>query len=117
MSVRVERIYDAGEGGYRVLVDRLWPRGISKARAALDEWCRDVAPSTELRQWYGHDPDRFEEFVQRYRAELEVEPAATALAHLQDLAARGSLTLLTATRDVDRSAAAVLLGSVLQNSG
>ena len=64
--------------GYRVLVDRLWPRGITKAEAALDEWLKDVAPSTELRRWYGHDVERFDEFARRYRAELRRPPASVA---------------------------------------
>lgn len=87
-----------------MLVDRVWPRGVSKEAAALDDWCKDVAPSTELRRWYGHDPEKFAEFAKRYRAEL-----AGASAALDDLrATHGLLTLLTATRDVERSQAAVL---------
>ena len=108
--IRVGRVYEpvaAGEGA-RILVDRLWPRGVSKQAAALDEWCRTVAPSNELRGWYGHDPARFEEFSQRYRQELtEPEPAA-ALAGLRDWHQRGPVILLTATRTVDISHAAVL---------
>ena len=71
-EVRVRRVYDepAGDDGARVLVDRLWPRGLTKARADLTEWCKEVAPSTELRRWYGHDPAKFNEFARRYRAEL-----------------------------------------------
>jgi hypothetical protein len=68
------------------LVDRIWPRGLTKARAALDEWCKEIAPSTELRKWYGHDPDRFEEFGRRYQAELAEPERARALAHLRELA-------------------------------
>jgi uncharacterized protein YeaO (DUF488 family) len=94
--------------GYRVLVDRLWPRGVRKADAALDEWAKDVAPSAELRKWYGHEPDRFEEFARRYHDELEHHPAADAVAHLHDLARQHPVTLLTATRDIDRSGARVL---------
>lgn len=109
-SVGVGRVYDPAtdRDGYRVLVDRLWPRGLSKAKAALDEWCKQVAPSRELREWYGHDPARFPEFCQRYRAELAEPEAAAALAHLRDLAADRRLTLLTATKDVAISGAAVL---------
>ena len=72
MDVRLKRAYDAAEpgDGYRVLVDRLWPRGVSKERARLDEWARELAPSAELRTWFGHDPERFAEFERRYRAEL-----------------------------------------------
>ena len=91
-----------------MLVDRLWPRGLSKAKAALDEWCKDVAPSAELRTWYGHDPARFEEFARRYRLELDDPGRASALAHLRALAQDRPLTLLTATRQPEISEAAVL---------
>ena len=102
----------AGPGeGVLVLVDRLWPRGLRKEDAGFDEWLRDVAPSTGLRTWYGHDPARWPEFRRRYLAEL-ADPAepdrAEALAHLRELAARGPLTLLTATREAGTSHAAVL---------
>jgi uncharacterized protein YeaO (DUF488 family) len=109
-DVRVRRVYDEPDDndGVRVLVDRIWPRGMTKARAALDEWCKDVAPSTELRKWYGHDPARFEEFSHRYGAELEQAERAQALHHLRDLAADRRLTLLTASKDADISEAAVL---------
>lgn len=116
-KVRLRRIYDDVESddGTRVLVDRVWPRGISKERAHLDEWCKTVAPSTQLRTWYGHDPDRFEEFSRRYRAELAIGEAAEALEHLKTLAHHGTLTLLTATKQVDISQAAVLV-EVLSHS-
>ena len=95
--------------GRRVLVDRLWPRGLSKERAELDEWCKTVAPSTELRKWYAHDPDKFEQFSQRYRDELESDAEqSAALAHLRDLAAKGALTLITASKRSDISEATVL---------
>jgi uncharacterized protein YeaO (DUF488 family) len=94
--------------GTRVLVDRIWPRGLAKAKAALDEWCKDVAPSAELRKWYGHDPDRFEDFARRYRNELNEPTRAQALTHLRELARDGRLTLLTATRKPEISEAAVL---------
>jgi uncharacterized protein YeaO (DUF488 family) len=109
-QVRVRRAYekpDLGDGT-RVLVDRIWPRGLTKAKAALDEWCKDVAPSDELRKWYGHDPARFEEFGRRYRLELQDPKQAEALAHLRALAKDRTLTLLTATRQADISEAAVL---------
>ena len=113
-KVRVRRAYDEPEpdDGARVLVDRLWPRGLSKARAALDEWCKNVAPSGELRTWYNHDPDRFEEFSHRYRLELRDPERAEALAHLGELAREGPLTLLTATKRADISEAAVLAAIV-----
>lgn len=112
-QVDVVRVYeDPGRsaGERRVLVDRLWPRGVQKAALDLDEWAKDAAPSAELRRWYGHDPARFAEFASRYRAELEREPGLSALRRLQSFVApgRGRLVLLTATRDVERSGAAVL---------
>lgn len=108
--VRVRRIYDepAAADGARVLVDRIWPRGMSKARAHLDDWCKQVAPSTELRKWYQHDPGRFAEFGRRYRDELGSGERAAALDGLRRLAESRTLTLLTATRDADLSEAAVL---------
>lgn len=108
--VQVRRIYDdveAGEGA-RILVDRLWPRGVSTERARLDLWLREVAPSTELRKWYGHDPAKFAEFSRRYRAEFSVADRAAAYAQLRDLAQHGPVTLLTASKAVEISAAVVL---------
>ena len=108
--VQVRRVYDQPQpgDGTRVLVDRIWPRGLTKAKAALDEWCKDVAPSDELRKWYGHVPDRFEEFGRRYRLELQDPRQAEALAHLHRLAEDRRLTLLTGTRQPEISEAAVL---------
>jgi uncharacterized protein YeaO (DUF488 family) len=108
--VEVARIYGSdGDGhGARILVDRLWPRGVSKAAARLDEWCKAVAPSNELREWYGHDPDKYDEFVQRYRQELTDPDRATALDSLRQWHERGPVTLLTATKQADISHAAVL---------
>jgi uncharacterized protein YeaO (DUF488 family) len=91
-----------------VLVDRIWPRGLRKEALHLDEWARDVAPSGELRTWYGHDPARFGEFRRRYIAELARPGASAALGRLRARAAAGPVTLLTATRDVSHSQAAVL---------
>jgi uncharacterized protein YeaO (DUF488 family) len=110
-AVRLGRVYDdpSPEDGRRVLVDRIWPRGLAKARAGIDEWAKDVAPSTELRRWYGHEPARFEEFRRRYQAELAEPQRQAALRHLRELARSGPLTLVTATRDVDHSQAAVLV--------
>ncbi|MEV4376031.1 DUF488 family protein [Streptosporangium sp. NPDC049644] len=109
-KVRVRRVYEEPEpqDGARVLVDRVWPRGLSKEKAHLQEWCKAVAPSTELRKWYGHDPARFEEFGRRYRAELKDPERATALEHLRELARQRTVTLLTATRQADISEAVVL---------
>jgi uncharacterized protein YeaO (DUF488 family) len=110
-EVRMRRVYDdpSPDDGTRVLVDRVWPRGVAKAKAGIDEWAKAVAPSTELRRWYGHDPGRFEEFRRRYRAELAEPGRQAALGHLRELARSGRLTLLTATRDIDHSQAAVLV--------
>ena len=109
-AVQVRRVYDepAPADGARVLVDRVWPRGLTKDKAALGEWCKEVAPSTELRKWYGHDPDRFGEFTRRYETELSDAERAGALSHLRDLARQGPVTLLTATKQVDISQAEVL---------
>jgi uncharacterized protein YeaO (DUF488 family) len=101
-------VYDPGASGYRVLVDRLWPRGITKAEAALDEWLKDAAPSTDLRRWYGHRVERFDEFTRRYRDELQEEPGSAAVNRLVELARDRPVTLLTATRDVEHSGARVL---------
>ncbi|QGK70110.1 DUF488 family protein [Allosaccharopolyspora coralli] len=103
-------------GGHRVLVDRIWPRGVAKADAGWDEWCKEVAPSTELRKWYKHDPDRFAEFRRRYLAELDDDDHRDAVVRLRAQAQKRGLTLLTATKDVDHSAAAVL-ADVLGNTG
>ncbi len=109
-SIRVRRIYDepGPEDGARVLVDRLWPRGVTRAEARLDRWAKELAPSTELRRWYGHRQERFEGFARRYREELSRPEVQAALDELRRLATRGTLTLLTATRDVERSGAQVL---------
>lgn len=108
-QVSVARVYDPPTvGAARVLVDRVWPRGLTKDKACLDEWCKDVAPSTELRRWYGHDPDRFDEFSRRYRAELGRPEPRAALDHLCRLARERPVTLLTATKEAGISQAAVL---------
>ncbi|MFJ1916597.1 DUF488 domain-containing protein [Streptomyces sp. NPDC088147] len=113
-EVRVRRVYEAPEpgDGTRVLVDRLWPRGLAKSEAALDEWLRDAAPSAELRKWYGHDPARFGEFAGRYAAELAGPGPGPALARLRALAAEDTLTLLTATKDTRYSHALLLAAEV-----
>jgi uncharacterized protein YeaO (DUF488 family) len=97
-------------------VDRLWPRGLSKDKAHLDEWLKAVAPSDELRRWYGHQPARFAEFKSRYEAELAEPERAEALRHLRDEARAGPVTLLTATKDLDLSQAAVLAGLLREAS-
>ena len=115
--VQVGRIYDEqpDDGAARVLVDRLWPRGVSKERAALDEWCKDVAPSPELRKWYDHVPERFPEFRRRYLAELGGGEQAEAYARLQELARERPLLLLTATKNPSISEAQVLAENLAAN--
>lgn len=111
-AIRVRRVYEDPEpgDGSRILVDRLWPRGLRKDAAALDDWLRDVAPSSELRTWYRHDQAKFAEFRLRYTAELGLPSSRAALSRLRTLAAAGPLTLLTATADAKHSHAAVLAG-------
>jgi uncharacterized protein YeaO (DUF488 family) len=105
--IAVKRAYEAAspDDGRRILVDRLWPRGVSKARAHLDGWMKDVAPSTELRQWFDHRPDRWPEFRRRYLEELKANPNVTPLV---EMAAAGPLTLIFAARDTERNEAVVL---------
>ena len=93
---------------YRVLVDRLWPRGLTLEAVDYDEWAKELAPSSELRMWYGHDRDRFEEFSRRYRAELDEDAPKAILERLLERARPFRLVLLTATLDVEYSGAAVL---------
>jgi uncharacterized protein YeaO (DUF488 family) len=109
-EVRCRRVYDpvSDDDGFRVLVDRIWPRGLAKEDANLHSWEKDVAPSHELRMWYGHKPERFEEFKRRYIAELGAATGRAGLARLRELAEQGTLTLLTASRDLEHSQAAVL---------
>jgi uncharacterized protein YeaO (DUF488 family) len=108
--LRLRRVYDdpSPEDGLRVLVDRVWPRGLSKDAAHLDEWIKDVAPSTPLRRWYGHRPERFTEFRRRYLAELAGPQPAAAMNRLRELTRTRTITLITATRDIGHSHAAVL---------
>jgi uncharacterized protein YeaO (DUF488 family) len=110
-ELRARRVYEQAEAsdGRRVLVDRLWPRGLSKGNAHLDEWLKVVAPSNELRRWYGHQPAKFAEFKRRYEVELTDPDRAAALDHLRDEAQSGPVTLLTATKDLDHSEAEVLV--------
>ena len=114
--VRLKRAYEAAEAadGTRILVDRLWPRGVSKQEAALDEWMKDIAPSTELRQWFGHEPSRWAEFQRRYKAELRQH--AAELERLRGIAAKGALTLVYGARDEVHNDA-VVLRDVLLHGG
>lgn len=115
--VHVRRIYDTVDvGGARVLVDRVWPRGLSKESAGLTSWPKQVAPSSDLRKWFGHDPDRFDEFAERYRAELEDDDHREALDDVVTLTRKGGVVLLTATKDPDLSHAAVLADVVRDRS-
>jgi uncharacterized protein YeaO (DUF488 family) len=117
MAIRLKRVYDAPalEDGVRVLVERLWPRGLSKERAAVDTWVKDLAPSTELRRWYGHDESRWAEFRLRYRTELREKPEA--LAALRRLAAAGPVTFVFASRETERNSTAVLREVVEEGTG
>lgn len=117
-TVRAARVYDTpARGEVRVLVDRVWPRGLSREDARIGQWCKQVAPSPELRKWYAHDPARFAEFSRRYRAELEYPERAAALQHLRALAQSHVLTLVTASKAVGISQAAVLADVIRASSG
>lgn len=107
---RIKRVQEqpASDDGKRYLVDRLWPRGVGKARAALDGWIKEVAPSPELRVWFGHDPARWEEFSRRYRLELAAPEVQPLLDDLRDQAGEGPVTLLYAARDPAHNHALVL---------
>jgi uncharacterized protein YeaO (DUF488 family) len=108
MDIRMKRAYEPADDsdGYRVLIDRLWPRGVSRERAELDEWIKELAPSGELRQWFGHDPARFDEFRRRYADELRSQrPLLTALRRRARL---GTLTLVYSARDTEHNDAVVL---------
>lgn len=108
MNVRVKRVYEepSEEDGFRVLVGRMWPRGLSKQRAMVDQWLRDIAPSDALRKWFGHEPDKWKEFRERYFRELEVK--TDLVKDLEHRAEQGRLTLLFAARDEKRNNAVAL---------
>jgi uncharacterized protein YeaO (DUF488 family) len=109
-SIAIKRAYDkpSAKDGVRILIDRLWPRGLSKTKLKIDAWPRELTPSTDLRKWYGHEPARFAEFRRRYRAELAEH--AKELDALRTMVKGRSATLITATREVDLSHAAVMRG-------
>ncbi len=112
--IGLRRAYDppgAGEG-WRVLVDRLWPRGVARARLGLDEWAKEIAPSDELRRWFGHEPARWEGFRRRYRDELAARPEAVAA--LVGRAAAGPVTLIYAAHDRERNNAVVLREAIAE---
>ena len=109
--IQIKRAYEAPDAadGYRVLVDRLWPRGVRKEALKLDEWAKEIAPSTELRQWFGHEPPKFEEFQERYRAELKANSEAQAvLDALLVQAKKTTVTLVYGSRDTVHNGAVVL---------
>jgi uncharacterized protein YeaO (DUF488 family) len=112
-SIAIKRAYDnpTPQGGVRILIDRLWPRGVSKTELKLDAWPRELAPSTELRKWYSHDPARFAEFRRRYKAELAQRPEQLNALHA--MVKGRAATLVTATRELDLSHAEVMR-SILQ---
>jgi uncharacterized protein YeaO (DUF488 family) len=109
-TLAIKRVYEepAPGDGERILIDRLWPRGLTKEKASVDLWLKEVAPSRELRTWFGHDPAKFDEFRRRYEAELAQEPGRSALATLRDHSAQGPVTLVFAAHDSVHSNAAVL---------
>lgn len=111
-KVKIKRIYEApaADDGYRVLVDRLWPRGVSKEAAQLDEWDKSIAPSTALRKWFGHKPELFAEFTQRYTEELNAQP--TELQRLKTILEQQDLCLLYAAKDPDLNQAVVLAARI-----
>jgi uncharacterized protein YeaO (DUF488 family) len=114
--VRIKRAYaaPAPEDGRRVLIDRMWPRGVTRAALGLDEWLKDVAPSESLRRWFKHDPDRWAEFTARYRDELTRPPASAAMAELVRQAREGRLTLVYAARDETHNNAVALRDAIVQ---
>jgi uncharacterized protein YeaO (DUF488 family) len=117
-TVALKRVYDEPEpgDGTRVLVDRLWPRGLSKERAHIDLWLKEIAPSSELRTWFGHDPEKFAEFRRRYQNEIASETGQTALAKLRAQAKQGPVTLVFAARDTEHANAVVLRDLLLHDS-
>jgi uncharacterized protein YeaO (DUF488 family) len=118
MMVALKRVYDepAPRDGTRVLVERLWPRGLSKERAQIDLWLKQVAPSHQLRLWFGHDPEKFAEFRRRYEAELASQEGQDALTKLRELAQQGAVTLVFAAHDTQHSNAAVLRDLLLPDA-
>ena len=115
-SIRLKRVYESAssEDGIRILVDRLWPRGLRKEDAAVDRWLKEIAPSTELRQWFGHDPVRWPEFRRRYTAELRQH--TTMLDEIRELAKQGTVTLVFGAHDEQHNNAVVLREVLLKGS-
>ena len=114
MAVAIKRAYEAASSkdGYRVLVDGLWPRGVTKAQLEIDAWMKEIAPSAALRKWYGHQPEKWEEFRNKYRQELSKPPRKALLDELGERARKGPVTLVFGARDAERSNAAVLAEAI-----
>jgi uncharacterized protein YeaO (DUF488 family) len=110
MALKIKRVYDLAEkrDGKRILVDRLWPRGLRKEKAQIDGWLREIAPSNELRKWFGHKPEKWKEFQHRYREELRIPEKKEQLRHLHALIRKGSVTLLFAAKDGEHNNAKAL---------
>jgi len=110
IDIRLKRAYDdaSDADGQRVLIDRMWPRGVRKEDAAIDEWIKSVAPSTELRKWFGHDPDKWDEFRERYKKELHSDDCADGMQRLREMRDESRLTLVFAAKDTDHNNAVVL---------
>jgi uncharacterized protein YeaO (DUF488 family) len=110
LHIAIKRAYDepAQDDGTRILVDRLWPRGLSKEQAHIDLWLKEIAPSDELRKWFAHDPEKFAEFRSRYKAELASGEAIDALGRLHEMARQGQVTLVYAAHDTEHNNAVVL---------
>src|SRR6185312_4168276 len=116
LQLALKRAYETPtpEDGQRILIDRLWPRGLSRERAQVDLWLKEIAPSTELRRWFGHEPEKFDEFHRRYEAELSTETGQAALEQVRTLAQRGPVKLVFGAHDPACSNAAVLRDLLLQ---
>ena len=119
--LKVKRVYEKKDGsdGRRIYVDRLWPRGLSKREAEIDEWMKDLSPSADLRKWFGHEPAKFEEFKRRYRKELEAAESKARLRQIATMSEREDVTLLYSARDTEHNNAVVLaelVGALMRNS-
>lgn len=108
MNIKIKRVYEKPEkkDGYRILVDRLWPRGLTKEKAALDLWLKEIAPSTELRKWFNHDPAKWKEFINKYLKELKENEKPVSI--LKDYLKKGQVTLIHAAKDEDHNEALVI---------
>ncbi len=118
LKIALKRVYEESEtsDGTRILVDRLWPRGLSKERARIDLWLKEIAPSNDLRKWFGHEPEKFAEFRRRYEAELASESGQKALTKLRDIAKHEQVTLLFAAHDMEHNNAVVLRDLLMSGS-